>query len=209
MVGIIHRAAAAAGPRRSSSCSSRIRAMRGATGAVQHDAEDPVRPSASIARCTRSYGVDPALTTSTAPSTIDAEQVRVGQQPDRRRVDDHPVERLARFVDQPAHPIRREAGHRIGGRPAGGQHRQPLRDLVQRAAAARRRDDSPSVRPERVVDVEHRVERRPPQVGVDEQHGAVVRLAERQREVRGRERLALASDGARDHHDLDAGRRLC
>ena len=40
---------------------------------------------------------------------------------------------------------------------------------------------------------------RPAQVGVDQQHAAVVRLAQRQREVRRRQRFAVARHGARDH----------
>ena len=43
---------------------------------------------------------------------------------------------------------------------------------------------------------------------VDQQHAALVRLAQRQRQVRRRQRLAFAGHGARDHDDLQPVRRL-
>ncbi len=52
------------------------------------------------------------------------------------------------------------------------------------------------------------VQRRPPQVAVDQQHVAAVRLAQRQRQVRRGERLPFASHRARDHDDLESVRAL-
>ena len=47
---------------------------------------------------------------------------------------------------------------------------------------------------------EHLAHARPAQVGVDQQHAALIRLAERQREVGRRQRLAFRRHRARHHH---------
>ncbi len=109
--------------------------------------------------------------------------------------------RGGRLLDDPLHPLGGQAAHRIGIGPAGRQQRQPRRDLRQRQlllllgaqAVAEARD---------VRDLEHLVKGRPPEVGVDQQHRAPVRLAEGEREVRAGQRLALAGHRARHHHDL-------
>ena len=80
------------------------------------------------------------------------------------------------------------------GRP-GRQQRQPLRDLAD-LHGARRRGGQPLGQPGGVVDLEHLVQRRAPQVGIDQQHGALVGFAERQRQIRGGQRLAFPWNGA-------------
>ena len=132
------------------------------------------------------------------------QQVRVGQQADRRRVDDHPVERLARLVDQPAHAVATSgppSDRTSGGRPAASVRRGETWCSGSFGSSAPIR---PSLRPGRAVAPGTRVcsdgRRRS---RVDEQHVAAVRLAQRQREVGGRQRLAFAGDRARDHDDLE------
>jgi hypothetical protein len=59
---------------------------------------------------------------------------------------------------------------------------------------------SPSDKPRGGVDLEQLVERRLAQIGVDKQHPALIRLAQRERQVHRGERLPLARHGAGDHH---------
>ena len=111
------------------------------------------------------------------------EQVRVGQQHHGRRVDDDPVERLLaprRAAAACAPRSGRPSDPRSAGRPAAppGAARPGARASWSRRPTAARRS-----RPSAVSSRNTRVERRPPQVGVDEQHALLVRLAEREREV--------------------------
>ena len=116
------RRVASCGARRSSSRSSRSRAVRGSVAPVQHDAEDPVAAD-RVDRALR-----PGRTASIRPRRrarrrrpSPPSRFASGSSADRRRVDDDPVERLARLVDQPPHALRREAApsdRTSGGRPA-------------------------------------------------------------------------------------------
>src|SRR5205814_2629326 len=96
-----------------------------------------------------------------------------------------------------AHPVRCERLQRIAGGAAGGERRRPRADRNerQRTLAVQR-----VAQPAYVRDAEEAVHGRVPQVGVDQQNPPLIRFAERQRDVRGGERLAFARRRAR-HHD--------
>ena len=90
--------------------------------AVQHDAEDAI-PADRLDRAltTVDTASTSALTTSTAPSTMRGEQVRVGQQATGGVSMMTQSNASRASCDHAAHAVRREAGHRIAssaGRPA-------------------------------------------------------------------------------------------
>ena len=135
------------------------------------------------------------------------QQLGVGKQANRGRVDHHPVEHRRGLVDDRPHPLGREAAHRIRIRPPGGQDRQVCRHFVNgqllgTVGGQRIAQPGDVGRPEGVVN------RRPAQIGVNQQHPPLERLAERQRQIRRRDRLAFAGQRAGDHHDLGAAIEL-
>ncbi len=171
-------------PRSRSSRSSRSRCVAGRLRTIQHHAEDALAPDRlDGALAPASYGVESGLHDEHRAVDHRRQQVGVGQQRHRRRVDDDPVERSR--ASSSSRRIRSEVKPAIGsdvGRPAGRiarvgdtwctgslslfDRRQP----VGQAAALSMPED--------------RVQRRPAQVGVDQQHAALIRLAEGQRQVR-------------------------
>ena len=177
----------------SSNCRARHRPRRRGSAPRRESgrARAPRRPSAR--RRTASV---PAATTNTASSTHGRQQLGVRQQADRRRVDDDPVEHAGGLVEDLQHPARRQcrpSGPRSGDRPAAptaAARSAPSAGAAPPSPPAHPRARTMLSKPKAWWTVG------PPQIGVDEQHAAPVRLAERQREVDGGEGLALLGQGA-------------
>ena len=70
------------------------------------------------------------------------------------------------------------------------------------------RDRSLSLKPFPHGNLKYDVQRRAAKVGVDEQHATLIGFAEREREIRGRQRLSFRGLRAGDHHDLDISSSL-
>ncbi len=177
--------------------------LRDGRRVIEHDAENPIlaeRLHGAFDQCVRCRT---GLDHHDRAVHHRREQVGVGQDHHRRRIDDDPVEGVARLVQQTPHPLGGQIRHRVGIRLPSGDERQPLRDAA-RGKLAVRGGGEPLAETVRVVRAEDLVQRRPAQVGVDQQHAALVRFAEREAEVCGRQRLAFTWHGAGDHHNLDS-----
>ena len=136
------------------------------------------------------------------------QQVGVGQDRDRRRVDDDPVERVLARPRAAASSPARPAGSSdpAATRPAVSTHSVGVTwctgSLPSRGIARL------SVRPSVARQREHFAHARAAQVGVDQQHAPLIRLAQRQREVGRGQRLAFGRQRARHHHAAHARRLL-
>ena len=142
---------------------------------------------------------------------VACDEAAVGKERGRRRVDDHPVEHVGRVLEELLQHVRCEEAGGIRRRAAAQQQLQARRHFDERHPAIGHAGQALTQRVDqsrRVLDVEDHVHGRLPQIGVDEEHVAQVGLAQGQREVRRRQRFALARAGARHHDHFGAVRDL-
>ena len=85
--------------------------------------------------------------TNNVPPTICVSRRASVVGPDRRRVEDDPVEPRGRLLENLAHPRRGQRLDRVGDRLTGGQQREPWGDRRRARASARWRARSASLRP--------------------------------------------------------------
>ncbi len=169
--------------------------------------EAGIWPIASIARLTIACGVDSALTTSSAASTIDASRFASGSRTSGgvSTMIQSKISRASSINCRMRGEVKPAIGS-VMGRPAGSSASLGVICLTTMRLVGR--GIQPVGQTRRRLDPKHLVHRGPAQIGVDHEHALSIRTAEGQRDVRGGERLALASDRTGDHDHLRPIRRL-
>ena len=145
------------------------------------------------------YGVELALTTSSAVSIIAASRLASGSSATGgvstiTQSNCSTASMSSCFI---VSDTRLLIGSGVG--TAGRQDPEPRHHLVHGQSAALRAAQAVA-QADAIRQLKHLVDARAAQVGVDQQHAALVRLAEGEREVGRRQRLAFGRDGARNHH---------
>jgi hypothetical protein len=115
-----------------------------------------------------------------------------------------PVEALSRGRHQRTHLVGREHQHRITVWPSGHEQGQPRVDLQEASVVTDQHVGQPLTFP----DPEHLMQGRLAEVSIDQEHVSLRRAAQRERQIGGRQRLALGGQCAGHHHHLGAVQEL-